>query len=97
MNKINNAIDDTVSEEVIPNERATLAKDVLRIFKRNKLAVFGSFIIFALLITAIFAPVIAPYSYREQNLEQALLSQRRAHLFRTDFFGRDIFSRVIYG
>lgn len=97
MNKTNNAIDDTVIEEVILNERATLAKDVLRRFKKNKLAVFGSFIIFALLITAIFAPVIAPYSYREQNLEQALLPPSRAHPFGTDFFGRDVFSRVIYG
>jgi len=97
MNKTNNAIDDTVIEEVILNERATLAKDVLRRFKKNKLAVFGSFIIFALLITAIFAPVIAPYSYREQNLEQALLPPSRVHPFGTDFFGRDVFSRVIYG
>jgi len=97
MNKVSKIKDDVKIEEAIPNERITLAKDVWKRFKRNKLAVFGSFIIFVLLIIAIFAPVIAPYSYRDQNLEQALLPSSREHLFGTDFFGRDVFSRVIYG
>lgn len=97
MNKADNVMDDIEIEEVILNERTTLAKDVWRRFKKNKLAVFGSFVIFALVIIAIFAPVIAPYSYSDQNLEQALLPPSREHLFGTDFFGRDVFSRVIYG
>jgi len=66
-------------------------------FKKNKLALIGLAIIFLMIFVAIFAPVVAPYSPIEQNLKERLQPPSLKHLFGTDEFGRDIFSRVIYG
>lgn len=67
-----------------------------RLFK-SKTACFGAIIIFIMLFCAIFAPLIAPYEYDAQKLEDMLKPPSRQHLFGTDEFGRDIFSRIIYG
>ena len=50
-----------------------------------------------LILIAIFAPVIAPYDFAEQNYSAMMKKPSAEHLFGTDLFGRDIFSRVIYG
>ena len=67
------------------------------IFKRNKLGMICLGIVLALAIIAILAPVIAPYSYKDQNL--AIMNQNPTveHLLGTDEYGRDILSRIIYG
>ncbi|WP_235860665.1 ABC transporter permease [Roseibium suaedae] len=57
----------------------------------------GFLVLSLLVIVAIFAPLIAPYSPSTQNLEQALLPPSWAHWAGTDEFGRDILSRLIYG
>ena len=46
---------------------------------------------------AIFADLIAPYGFREQDLTAARLSYSWDHLLGTDQLGRDLFSRVVYG
>lgn len=66
-------------------------------FKRNRLALFGLGIVIFFVLLAIFAPLIAPYGYKEINLTQRLVSPSANHWFGTDDFGRDILSRVIYG
>jgi peptide/nickel transport system permease protein len=71
--------------------RATLA------LLRNPLAVIGAVIVLVLVITAIFAPVIAPYSPIGQDLSARLMPPSTAHWMGTDELGRDIFSRVIHG
>ena len=58
---------------------------------------FGLAIIIALILIAIFAPLIAPYNPIARIKTEPLLSPSGAHLFGTDLLGRDIFSRVIYG
>lgn len=67
------------------------------IFKRNKLGMICLGIVLALAITAILAPILAPYSYKAQNL--AIMNQNPTveHLLGTDEYGRDILSRIIYG
>jgi ABC-type dipeptide/oligopeptide/nickel transport system permease subunit len=67
-------------------------------FRKHKLA-FGSLIFCALLIlTAIAAPLIAPYGYEETDLDHKLAGPGSAgHLLGTDLLGRDILSRMIYG
>ena len=67
------------------------------IFKKNKLGMICLGIVLALVIIAILAPVIAPYSYKDQNL--AIMNQNPTveHLLGTDEYGRDILSRIIYG
>ena len=49
------------------------------------------------ILLAILAPVIAPYDPIAQDLTLRLQAPSAEHLFGTDNFGRDIFSRVIYG
>lgn len=67
------------------------------IFKRNKLGMICLGIVLALAIIAILAPVIAPYSYKDQNLSIQNQNPTFAHLLGTDEYGRDILSRIIYG
>ena len=64
---------------------------------KNKLAMFGLIILVLLVLVAIFADQIAPYSYDEMDFLHAYQSPCKEHIFGTDEFGRDIFSRVVYG
>ena len=66
-------------------------------FCYNKLAVIGLGIVIFFVILAILAPLIAPYGFREQELSKRLLAPSSEHFFGTDDFGRDIFSRIVYG
>lgn len=66
-------------------------------FRKNKLA-FTSFIIIATFaLSALFAPIIAPYGPYEMNPNDMLMAPSSDHIFGTDQFGRDIFSRIVYG
>lgn len=64
---------------------------------RNPLTVAGGLIILALILTAAFAPWIAPESPVGQDLANRLLPPSADHWMGTDELGRDIFSRVVYG
>ncbi|HEY8594763.1 MAG TPA: ABC transporter permease [Devosiaceae bacterium] len=64
---------------------------------RNPLATLGLVIILVLVATALFAPLIAPYSPIGQELANRLQPPSWQHWMGTDELGRDIYSRVIYG
>lgn len=66
-------------------------------FRKNRAAVMGMSILFAIIVVAIFADFLAPYDPIEQVYADALQGPSTAHWFGTDEFGRDIFSRVLYG
>ncbi len=57
----------------------------------------GYFILTLLILSAIFAPILAPYSPFELNLEQGLYPPSSAHILGQDKLGRDVLSRVLYG
>jgi peptide/nickel transport system permease protein len=58
----------------------------------------GAAIVLAIIVlAAILAPVIAPYDYAAQNLRNANMDPGAPHWLGTDEFGRDLFSRIIYG
>lgn len=71
--------------------------EVWRRLRQNNAAMVGLGIISILIISALFAPWIAPYHFDDQDLMRTLLSPSREHLMGTDNFGRDIFSRIVYG
>lgn len=71
--------------------------DTFKRFKRNKLAMMGLCMICVLVLCAVLAPVIAPYHYDEQNLQDTFVFPCRKYPLGTDSLGRDILSRVIYG
>ncbi len=71
--------------------------EVLSRFSRNRLAMLGTIILILLILSAVFADVLAPYGYDDQDVSRALQGPSLQHLFGTDKFGRDQFSRVLYG
>ena len=68
-----------------------------KMFKSNYLFTFGVIICLFWIIMAIIAPFVAPYDPVVQDLTLRLKAPSAAHIFGTANFGRDIFSRVIYG
>jgi ABC-type dipeptide/oligopeptide/nickel transport system permease subunit len=68
-----------------------------RRFRRHRLAMLGLLITGALVLVALFAPLIAPFDYQESNLMAANQFPSREHLFGTDAIGRDYFSRILFG
>ncbi len=70
---------------------------VVRLFREKPLAATGLVIVAVLLVTAVLADFIAPYDYREQNLQESLMGHSLSHLMGTDQLGRDIFSRIVVG
>jgi peptide/nickel transport system permease protein len=67
------------------------------LWKSTPLAMIGTVIIFIFLMIAIFAPLLTSYSPTEQFMEERLLPPGSQHIFGTDQYGRDVFSRVVYG
>ena len=68
-----------------------------RVFLKRKIVLFCFIIILLLIITAIFAPWIAPYDPYKQILADRLLEPSTKYLLGTDYLGRDLLSRMIYG
>jgi peptide/nickel transport system permease protein len=66
-------------------------------FRQNKLALLGLAIVVLLVVVAAFAPWIATHDPYAQTLSQRLLPPGAGHWLGTDEFGRDIFSRLVYG
>lgn len=72
-------------------------RQFLKRLKDDKVGLIGAIGILIIIIVAIFAPVIAPYSPEEMFTEHALEGPNSKFLLGTDEFGRDIFSRIVYG
>jgi peptide/nickel transport system permease protein len=67
------------------------------VIKRKPLGMASAALILLLVLTAIFADVLAPYDPLAAQPEIRLAAPSWAHLFGTDDIGRDVFSRVIHG
>jgi peptide/nickel transport system permease protein len=82
---------------VEPSAVASSAREVWRRFAENKLALLGLVLIAILVLTAVFAPLLAPYDPYDQDLENTLAPPSSEHWLGTDPLGRDQLSRLIYG
>lgn len=60
-------------------------------------ALFASSFLALLVVGAVFAPWLAPYSYQDQDIAIMNQAPSLAHVFGSDEFGRDVFSRMIVG
>lgn len=78
-------------------KRQSRIREIWRRLRVNKGAVIGLAIILLLTLVAIFAPQLAPYSPNKMNAGPRLAAPSAKHLMGTDSFGRDQFSRIIYG
>jgi oligopeptide transport system permease protein len=83
--------------EQITGRPTTYWSDAIRRIRRNKLAVVGFWIIIALFVVAIVGPMVSPYNYDDQDLENTFQSPTLQHPFGTDQLGRDQMTRVMYG
>ncbi len=75
----------------------SLWRDALRRLARNRMAVGGGVIVLVLVITALFAPLLAPYDPIKQDYTAVLSGPSAAHPMGTDGLGRDVLSRLIFG
>lgn len=82
---------------LLPTKQRSLWGDAWRRLLRNRLSIVGLTITALLLFVALFGPLLAPYSYTEQNLQQVAKLPSADHWLGTDEIGRDLFSRVLYG
>jgi peptide/nickel transport system permease protein len=71
--------------------------DLWNRFKKNKAAIFGLTILILIFFIALNASRIAPYDPFITNLGNKFQPPGKEHLMGTDRFGRDIFSRLIWG
>ena len=76
---------------------SSLWQDAIRRLIQNRAAMIGGITILLLILLAIFAPWIAPYSYSYQNLDIGASPPSAEHLLGTDVLGRDLLSRLLYG
>ena len=68
-----------------------------KIILRNRLATLGLIIVVIACVTALFAPSLATHDPLEMNLPKRLLGPSAEHFFGTDIYGRDIYTRILFG
>jgi peptide/nickel transport system permease protein len=66
-------------------------------FARSRAALVSAFVLLLLIVIALFGPALAPYDPVKIGTGPRLQPPNRTFLFGTDQFGRDVFSRVLYG
>ena len=81
----------------VSTEHGQLADLLIRLVKEKPVGLVGGLIVLALLVTGIFADVLAPYGFNEMILADRLSPPSVYHLLGTDNTGRDLLSRLIFG
>ncbi|SIQ35379.1 ABC transporter permease [Halanaerobium kushneri] len=74
-----------------------LSKSFFKKLFRRKITIIGAVILVIIISMALLSPLIAPYDPMKINPIDRLQKPNSTHWFGTDNFGRDIFSRIIYG
>jgi peptide/nickel transport system permease protein len=89
----------TTQTQIVPTHitGASPTRRWLQRWLRSRNLLLGLAIILALVLIAIFAPLLTAYQPQEQNYDITLQHPSLQHPFGTDNFGRDILTRVIYG
>lgn len=72
-------------------------QQVRKEFWKNRLAKFGLFIFLVVCFIALFCPLLSPYDPLALNIRESFSPPSSQHLFGSDSYGRDIFSRILYG
>ena len=78
-------------------KRSSSFSEVWKRLKRNRLAMAGLTVFCILVLLALFPSIFATHDPIAQNPAESLDPPSAAHWFGADNFGRDIFSRIIYG
>src|SRR5690606_32503518 len=82
-------------------EGTSLWRDAWRRLKKNRMAVIGGVVVLLMVVACFVGPFVMAavfgYDYETQNLAHGAKPPSLTHWFGTDFFGRDLFTRVLYG
>ncbi len=87
----------SVSSLVITESGSSLWRDAWHRLKRNRLAVAGGVTLLLLATACVLGPLLSPFSYAEQNLDNTFAPPGSGHWLGTDQLGRDQLVRVLYG
>ena len=71
--------------------------EIVHVFNVNKTSWAGLVIFLIICLLAIFAPLIAPYDPIDQHIVDALQAPSAKYWLGTDSFGRDLWSRILWG
>lgn len=80
-----------------PGALGRMLHAIRRFIVRKPLGAFGGTVLVLLVLAALFAGIVAPYGENQQDTGEALIGPSVAHWVGTDQFGRDVFSRLLYG
>ena len=72
-------------------------KDLIKRISRDPLGLMGLCLVVLMVVSALFASLIAPYDPIQLNIMDRLQAPSASHLLGTDQLGRDLFSRVLFG
>jgi len=70
---------------------------IWKFIRTKPLGALGAMVVLAMIFTAVFADLLAPYDVYDINQRLQFHAPSMAHWFGTDEFGRDVLSRIIYG
>ena len=92
----------TISAELLPvaveaSDEVSRLRSLWNVMRKKPLGLASAILLIVLVLTAIFADVLAPYDPLDTHPEIRLQAPSRAHPFGTDDIGRDVFSRIVYG
>lgn len=85
------------AEGLSKDRKYSLWKDAVARLMANKLAVVSLALVIFLIIISLIGPYITPYDFLSQNLDARSQVPSGEHWMGTDYLGRDVLSRVIYG
>lgn len=90
-------LDTVQSDDLEPPVPPSFGRDVLRSFTNNKAAIVGGIFVLFIVLMAIFAPLVSPHDPYKVDLNEQFMKPGNGWLVGTDMFGRDVFSRILYG
>lgn len=88
-------------QPVIPEELGTASLSFFGMawkkLRKNKGAMLGGAILLFFILASVFAPLLTSYPVNEMRFDESLKAPSAEHWLGTDEFGRDIFTRILYG
>lgn len=88
----------TVREKTEPIQQSqSLTAQAIRRFRRNRVAVVGLGMLLAILLISVLAPVLTRHDPYQMNMRDRVSKPTAQYLLGTDGFGRDLYTRVLYG
>src|SRR5215208_4442990 len=77
--------------------RGVSSNAIVRFIRKQPIGAAGAAVLLIVVLAAVFADVIAPYDPILQDVPYRLRSPDESFWFGTDIYGRDVFSRIVYG